>query len=114
MSYSVLAAAGSFSRLLGNQRLALHDQQLAAAGGGGFTWHGRVELLDRAARWKIFRRQNPVAACAGTAAMAAAGLSEIHCTHFAWLAPERYLCMPIVAHGNTLGMLYVQVHSRSK
>jgi diguanylate cyclase (GGDEF)-like protein len=36
------------------------------------------------------------------------GVSEIHCTHFSEEAPERYLCMPIVAHGNTLGVLYVQ------
>ena len=36
------------------------------------------------------------------------GVSEIHCTHFHGDAPERYLCMPIVAHGITLGMLYVQ------
>lgn len=36
------------------------------------------------------------------------GLSEIHCTHFGRGFPERYLCQPIVAHGNTLGLLYVQ------
>src|SRR6266568_1155939 len=36
------------------------------------------------------------------------GQSEIHCTHFVAAAPERYLCYPIVAHGNTLGILYVQ------
>jgi diguanylate cyclase (GGDEF)-like protein len=36
------------------------------------------------------------------------GLSEIHCTHFTGEAPERYLCNPIVAHGNALGVLYVQ------
>lgn len=36
------------------------------------------------------------------------GISEIHCTHFSSSAPERYLCRPIVAHGNTIGILYVQ------
>jgi diguanylate cyclase (GGDEF)-like protein len=36
------------------------------------------------------------------------GLSEIHCTHFVQEAPERYLCNPIVAHGNALGILFVQ------
>jgi diguanylate cyclase (GGDEF)-like protein len=39
------------------------------------------------------------------------GISEIHCTHFHAEPPERYLCMPLVAHGNTLGMLYVQCSS---
>jgi len=36
------------------------------------------------------------------------GQSEIHCTHFVAQPPERYLCQPIVAHGSTLGVLYVQ------
>ena len=36
------------------------------------------------------------------------GGSEIHCTHFGGEPPERYLCMPIVAHGNTLGVLNVR------
>jgi diguanylate cyclase (GGDEF)-like protein len=36
------------------------------------------------------------------------GLSEIHCSHFTEKAPERYLCSPIVAHGNAIGVLYVQ------
>lgn len=33
------------------------------------------------------------------------GVSEIHCTHFKGELPERYLCKPISAHGNTLGVL---------
>jgi diguanylate cyclase (GGDEF)-like protein len=41
------------------------------------------------------------------------GVSEIHCTHFSGGAPDRYLCKPIVAHGNTLGMLYVQCGSEA-
>lgn len=36
------------------------------------------------------------------------GQSEIHCAHFVDQPPERYLCQPIVAHGSTLGVLYVQ------
>lgn len=36
------------------------------------------------------------------------GVSEIHCAHFTGAAPERYHCRPIVAHGNTIGILYVQ------
>jgi diguanylate cyclase (GGDEF)-like protein len=39
------------------------------------------------------------------------GVSEIHCTHFNGAAPDRYLCKPIVAHGNTLGMLYIHCDS---
>lgn len=36
------------------------------------------------------------------------GVSEIHCAHFTETAPQRYLCQPIVAHGNTIGILYVE------
>ena len=39
------------------------------------------------------------------------GVSEIHCTHFRNTPSDRYLCMPMVAHGNTLGVLYVQCSS---
>jgi diguanylate cyclase (GGDEF)-like protein len=41
------------------------------------------------------------------------GVSEIHCSHFSGEVPERYLCKPISAHGNTLGMLYVQLDSEA-
>lgn len=36
------------------------------------------------------------------------GISEIHCSHFSGTAPERYHCRPIVAYGNTIGLLCVQ------
>lgn len=36
------------------------------------------------------------------------GSSEIHCTHFAGTPPERYLCLPVVSHGEALGILCVQ------
>jgi diguanylate cyclase (GGDEF)-like protein len=41
------------------------------------------------------------------------GKSEIQCMHFAGNPPERYMCRPIIAHGNTLGILYVQCSSDS-
>ena len=36
------------------------------------------------------------------------GDSEIHCTHFLGSAPQRYLCLPLAAHGDTLAVLYVE------
>lgn len=35
------------------------------------------------------------------------GASQIHCTHFTQSAPERYLCLPLVAHGDTVGILSI-------
>jgi len=39
------------------------------------------------------------------------GVSEIHCGHFSASAPEHYHCRPIVAYGNTIGLLYLQCDS---
>ncbi len=36
------------------------------------------------------------------------GVSEIDCTHFIGEPPEHYLCLPIVAHGDAMGMIYLQ------
>lgn len=33
--------------------------------------------------------------------------SHIHCNHFVASAPDRYLCIPLVAHGDTLGILFI-------
>jgi uncharacterized protein YigA (DUF484 family) len=35
------------------------------------------------------------------------GGSEIHCAHFNGDTPERYLCLPMSAHGETIGMVYI-------
>jgi len=37
--------------------------------------------------------------------------SEVHCKHFTGSAPENYICLPLVAHGETLGMVYVECGS---
>jgi diguanylate cyclase (GGDEF)-like protein len=34
--------------------------------------------------------------------------SEVHCTHFNSVAPELYLCVPLAAYGDTLGVIYVE------
>jgi diguanylate cyclase (GGDEF)-like protein len=36
------------------------------------------------------------------------GQSEVHCDHFMSARPENYLCFPLAAHGDTLGILYVE------
>jgi len=34
--------------------------------------------------------------------------SALHCEHFAGPPPERYVCLPLMAHGETLGVLVVE------
>jgi diguanylate cyclase (GGDEF)-like protein len=36
------------------------------------------------------------------------GQSEVHCNHFIGAPPENYLCFPLAAHGDTLGILYIE------
>jgi diguanylate cyclase (GGDEF)-like protein len=44
-----------------------------------------------------------------------AGFSQIHCTHFRGdvTPPDSYLCIPMSAHGETIGMLFVQATPES-
>ena len=53
---------------------------------------------------------SPEACCGlrlGQVRWRAVGVSEIDCTHFVSQPPERYLCVPIMAQGDTLGVLSV-------
>lgn len=36
------------------------------------------------------------------------GKSEVHCSHFLGAPPENYICIPLAAHGDTLGILYIE------
>jgi diguanylate cyclase (GGDEF)-like protein len=104
-----LSAANSFSRLLkgtsGSLCMINNSRQSVEVVS---TWRdgGRESAMEDF--------QTPEACCglrSGTARWRQPGQSEIHCTHFQGDAPEYYLCKPIVAHGNTIGMLYVQCDS---
>ena len=104
------SAANSFSRLLagtsGSLCIINNSRQMVEVVS---TWTGDSGELDRPHAVEDF---SPPESCCGLRSgqprWRQPGVSEIHCTHFNGPAPERYLCKPIVAHGNTLGMLYVQ------
>lgn len=40
-------------------------------------------------------------------------LSQVHCTHFTHENPESYLCIPMGAHGETLGVLFLQATAQA-
>jgi len=103
------SAANSFARLLkgtsGSLCMINNSRQSVEVVS---TWRdgGRESALEDF--------QTPESCCglrSGQARWRQPGNSEIHCTHFPGDAPEHYLCKPIVAHGNTIGMLYVQCDS---
>jgi diguanylate cyclase (GGDEF)-like protein len=103
------SAANSFSHLLAGSRGAL------------CIINNSRQLVEVVSSWQTSGEDNgiedlyPPESCCGLRSgqprWRQPGVSEIHCTHFSQGPPERYLCMPIVAHGNTLGMVYVQCPS---
>lgn len=103
------SAAHSFSRLLtgtsGSLCMINNSRQSVEVVS---TWQNG----DRESAVEDF--QPPDSCCglrSGQARWRQPGQSEIHCTHFKGDAPEHYLCKPIVAHGNTIGVVYVQCDS---
>jgi diguanylate cyclase (GGDEF)-like protein len=66
------------------------------------TWNGATALLDGF----------PPDACCGLRSgrmrWRKAGQSEVHCDHFSGAPPENYICLPLAAHGETLGVVYVE------
>jgi diguanylate cyclase (GGDEF)-like protein len=74
-------------------------------------------LVEAVSSWGSSNRDDfsqPESCCAlrsGQPRWRQPGVSEINCSHFAATAPERYHCRPIVAYGNTIGLLYIQCES---
>jgi diguanylate cyclase (GGDEF)-like protein len=100
------SAANSFSRLL-------------AGTSGSLCMINNSRLLvevvsswqEGAAKSAIEDFHPPESCCglrSGQARWRQPGVSEIQCTHFSGEPPERYLCKPIVSHGNAIGVLYIQ------
>jgi diguanylate cyclase (GGDEF)-like protein len=105
------SAANSFSRLL------------VGTSGSLCMINNSRQLVEVVSRWQGSAGESavedfhPPESCCGLRSghprWRQTGVSEIHCTHFPGEAPDCYLCMPIVAHGNTLGVLYVQCDSEA-
>jgi diguanylate cyclase (GGDEF)-like protein len=105
------SAASSFSRLLpgtsGSLCMINNSRQLVEVVS---SWHGD------SGESAVEDFHPPESCCglrSGQPRWRQPGVSEIHCTHFPGSVPVHYLCKPIVAHGNTLGMLYVQCSSEA-
>jgi diguanylate cyclase (GGDEF)-like protein len=78
------------------------------------------QLMERVGSWGVvqaaaaFEGFAPECCCAlrsGRARWRKPEQSELHCTHFGGPAPERYLCLPVVAHGETLGVVTIECQS---
>jgi diguanylate cyclase (GGDEF)-like protein len=99
------AAANGFWRLL------------PGTSGGLCIINNSRQYVEVVSSWGLIAAQDfspPEACCglrAGQSRWREPGKSEIHCSHFIANPPQRYLCRPIQAHGNALGILYVECAS---
>ncbi len=84
----------------------------------GSLWilNGSHDIVERAAAWG--EPHSPVeefpldACCAlrtGRARWRRPGISEVHCAHFAGTPHQNYVCLPLSAQGDTLGVLCVEL-----
>jgi diguanylate cyclase (GGDEF)-like protein len=98
-------AVRSFGRLLpgtsGRMSLTNNSRQMLETAG---LWGGLE--LDRA--HEGFAPESCCALRSGRARWRKPQQSEVHCGHFSGARPEWYLCVPLVAHGETLGIVTIK------
>jgi diguanylate cyclase (GGDEF)-like protein len=92
------------------------EQLLPGTGGNVSMINNSRQALESVATWGgaeavTFDGFQPDACCAvrsGRLRWRRPERSEVHCTHFAGKAPDRYVCLPMTAHGETLGVVTVE------
>jgi diguanylate cyclase (GGDEF)-like protein len=76
-----------------------------------------LEMVATSANQAMLHDEFPFSACCALRASRSrrhkTGVSEIECAHFLDLPPEDYLCVPLAAHGRTLGVLSVSCNNAS-
>jgi diguanylate cyclase (GGDEF)-like protein len=92
------------------------EQLLPGTGGNVGIINNSRQALESVATWGgvdkvIFDGFPPESCCAvrsGRLRWRRPERSEVHCMHFAGKAPDRYICLPLTAHGETLGVVTVE------
>ncbi|HTV14428.1 MAG TPA: diguanylate cyclase [Acidobacteriaceae bacterium] len=92
------------------------EQLLPGTGGNVSIVNNSRQALESVATWggvdKVtFDGFAPESCCAvrsGRLRWRRPERSEVHCTHFAGKPPECYVCLPLTAHGETLGVVTVE------
>lgn len=89
---------GTFGRL---SLISNSGQTLESAGVWG-------DLDGHVGMYTAFTRESCCAMRSGRARWRKPEESQVHCSHFLGDPPERYLCVPLLAHGETLGIITVK------
>jgi diguanylate cyclase (GGDEF)-like protein len=87
---------------------------LPGTSGATLVINNSRRMVEIAARWgdetALLDGFSPEGCCGlrvGKARWRKPGESELDCTHFLGKAPENYLCVPLAAHGETQGFVFV-------
>jgi diguanylate cyclase (GGDEF)-like protein len=76
-----------------------------------------LELAATSANQAMMHNEFPFSACCALRASRSrrhkTGVSEVECAHFLDVPPKDYLCVPLAAHGRTLGVLSVSCDETS-
>ena len=93
-------------------------QLLPGTNGGICLINNSRQLVELAATWgdttTLFDGFALDACCglrSGRMRWRKTGRSQVHCAHFSGVPPENYLCLPLAAYGETLGIVYVECAS---
>ena len=94
------------------------EKLLPATSGALCIINSSLQLVEVAASWNSpanfldgFSLESCCGLRSGRARWRKPNQSAVHCGHFTAEPPERYLCLPMAAHGETLGMIYVECPS---
>jgi len=90
------------------------EMLLPGTSGATLIINNSRRMVEIAARWgdekSLVDGFTPEACCGlrvGKARWRKPGDSELHCAHFTGQPPENYLCIPLAAHGETQGFVFV-------
>jgi diguanylate cyclase (GGDEF)-like protein len=127
----VLEDRASEMRLLGNARDQLQmcvtasevyetcihfiSQLLPASSGALYLVDNSHQNIEAQSAWGTLTASPdvfPVESCcgmrSGQVCWRTPDTAALHCEHFSRTPPDRYVCLPLVAHSETLGMVYIE------
>jgi len=98
-----------------HESLARHlDLMLPGTSGATLVINNSRRMVEIVARWGnpkgLLDGFDPDSCCGlrgGKIRWRRKGKTELHCTHFVGTGPDNYVCVPLAAHGETQGFLFI-------
>lgn len=96
------------------------SELIPGTAGSLYVTNNSRQIMESVGSWGVVRASAPVEGFAPECCCALRSgrprwrrpeQSVLHCTHFLGEPPERYLCLPVTAHGETLGVVTIECQS---